>query len=49
MEGKDKRMIFSENPSRGKSGRGTNPLWVIPHAEMFRYEKEGLLFIQRLS
>jgi hypothetical protein len=32
-----------------QSGRGKYPLWVIPHAEMLRYEKEGLLPIQRPS
>jgi hypothetical protein len=32
-----------------QSGRGKYPLWVIPHAEMLRYEKLGLLPIQRPS
>lgn len=32
-----------------QSGRGKYPLWVIPHAEMLRYEKQGLLPIQRPS
>jgi helix-turn-helix protein len=32
-----------------QSGRGKYPLWVIPHAEMLRYEREGLLPIQRPS
>ncbi len=26
-----------------QSGRGKHPLWVIAHAEVLRYEKEGLL------
>jgi hypothetical protein len=30
-----------------RSGRGKYPLWVIPHPEMLRYEKEGLIPIQR--
>ena len=30
-----------------QSGRGKYPLWVIPHAEVLRYEKAGLLPIQR--
>ena len=32
-----------------QSGRGKYPLWVIPHAEVLRYEKSGLLPIQRLN
>jgi len=30
-----------------QSGRGKYPLWVISHAELLRYEKSGLLPIQR--
>jgi len=32
-----------------QSSRGKYPLWVIAHAEMLRYEKEGLLPIRRPS
>ena len=32
-----------------QSGRGKYPSWAIPHAEMLRYEKSGLLSIQRIS
>jgi hypothetical protein len=29
------------------SGRGAYPAWVISHAELLRYQREGLLPIQR--
>jgi hypothetical protein len=29
------------------SGRGAYARWVVPHAELLRYQKEGLLPIQR--
>jgi helix-turn-helix protein len=29
--------------SKKQSGRGKYPLWVISHAEVLRYEREGLL------
>jgi len=29
------------------SGRGAYTRWVVPHAELLRYQKEGLLPIQR--
>ena len=29
------------------SGRGAYARWVVPHAELLRYEKEGLLPIRR--
>jgi hypothetical protein len=35
------------NAEKKQSGRGKYPLWVIPHAEMLRYEKSGLLPIQK--
>lgn len=35
--------------AKKQSGRGKYPLWVIPHAEVLRYEKSGLLPIQRPS
>jgi hypothetical protein len=25
------------------SGRGAHPAWVLPHAELLRYQREGLL------
>ncbi len=28
------------------SGRGAHPAWVISHAELLRYQREGLLPIQ---
>jgi hypothetical protein len=31
------------------SGRGAYARWVVPHAELLRYQKEGLLPIQRLA
>jgi hypothetical protein len=30
-----------------QSGRGKHPLWVISHDELLRYEKSGLLPIQK--
>lgn len=29
------------------SGRGAHARWVVPHAELLRYQKEGLLPIRR--
>jgi predicted site-specific integrase-resolvase len=29
------------------SGRGAYPAWVISHAELLRYQREGLLPVQR--
>jgi hypothetical protein len=29
------------------SGRGAYARWVVPHAELLRYQREGLLPIQR--
>ncbi len=29
------------------SGRGAHARWVVPHAELLRYQREGLLPIQR--
>jgi hypothetical protein len=29
------------------SGRGAYPAWVVSHAELLRYQREGLLPIQR--
>jgi hypothetical protein len=29
------------------SGRGAHPAWVISHTEVLRYQREGLLPIQR--
>jgi len=29
------------------SGRGAYARWVVPHAELLRYQKEGLLPMQR--
>jgi hypothetical protein len=29
------------------SGRGAYARWVVPHAELMRYQREGLLPIQR--
>lgn len=31
------------------SGRGAYPQWVISHAELLRYQREGLLPFQRLA
>lgn len=31
-----------------QSGRGAYPQWVIPHAELLRYRRDGLLPTQRL-
>jgi len=30
-----------------QSGRGAHPQWVLPHAELLRYQKEGLLPYRR--
>jgi len=30
------------------SGRGAYPSWVIPHAELLRFQREGLLPAQRI-
>ncbi len=37
------------NAEKKQSGRGKYPLWVVSHAEVLRYEKSGLLPIQRPS
>jgi len=34
---------------RHRSGRGNHPAWVISHAELKRYEREGLLPNVRIS
>ena len=31
------------------SGRGAHARWVVPHAELLRYQKEGLLPNQRAA
>jgi hypothetical protein len=31
------------------SGRGRNQAWAIPHTELYRLERDGLLPIQRLN
>jgi hypothetical protein len=31
------------------SGRGAYARWVVPHAELLRYQKEGLLPYRRLA
>jgi hypothetical protein len=30
-----------------QSGRGPHPAWVVSHAELLRYQREGLLPIRR--
>lgn len=35
------------NAEKRMSGRGAFPAWVVSHAEMLRYQREGLLPIKR--
>ena len=32
-----------------QSGRGAHPAWVISHAELLRYRRDGLLSLKRLA
>lgn len=32
-----------------QSGRGAHPAWVVSHAELLRYRRDGLLPLRRLA
>ena len=37
------------NAEKRRSGRGAHPQWVISHAELERYQREGLLPVRQPS
>jgi hypothetical protein len=39
--------LFRIKAEKKMSGRGAHPAWVISHAELLRYQREGLLPYRR--